>query len=144
MEPPAANQKGSFDMDIAPETIEKAVAVLEAVAKGRSAQAEAAAEALAEMSRPAAERAVGAGEVMAAIRGVAPGRRMAGGGVRLAEIRKSLPGVGRGSLDAALLALQQDKRLVLYRFDNPALVTAEDEAATLWVAGAPRHYVFLK
>ncbi len=63
--------------------------------------------------------------------------------VRLSELRRKLT-ASRESLDRALLALQEQGRLVLYRMDNPAEITAEDERAALSIAGQPRHLVYLE
>jgi hypothetical protein len=70
--------------------------------------------------------------------------RMPGGGIRLAEARRVLEGWSREEVDATLRGLQREGRLVLYPFDDPALIGPADEAARLMIAGCPRHYMFLR
>lgn len=64
--------------------------------------------------------------------------------VRLSELRRILGAVSRDSLDHALLRLQDERRLVLYRDDNTAALTDDDHRAALSVGGAPRHLVYLE
>ena len=64
--------------------------------------------------------------------------------VRLSALRKQLDGVERGVLDSALIKLQDQGRLVLYRDDNTAALTDDDHRAALSVGGAPRHLVYLE
>jgi hypothetical protein len=40
--------------------------------------------------------------------------------------------------------MQRSGRIVLYKLDNPAEISAEDEAAALFIAGEPRHIVYLE
>lgn len=63
--------------------------------------------------------------------------------VRLKDLRAKLP-TARDELDAALLRMQTEGKLVLYRMDNPAELTPEDEVAALYIAGNPRHLVYLE
>ena len=43
-----------------------------------------------------------------------------------------------------LLEMQVAGRLVLYKLDNPTEITREDEQAALFIAGQPRHLVYLE
>lgn len=63
--------------------------------------------------------------------------------VRLSELRRKLS-TSRETLDHLLLAMQTEGRLVLYKMDNPAEITPEDERAALSIAGQPRHLVYLE
>lgn len=64
--------------------------------------------------------------------------------VRLTALRKKLRAVSREKLDAALLELQDQGRLVLYRDDNTSALTEADHDAALIVGNAPRHLVYLE
>jgi hypothetical protein len=64
--------------------------------------------------------------------------------VRLADVRQTLAAVPRHRLDAALLAMQSDGELVLYRLDNRAELRPSDHEAALHVGDAPRHLVYLE
>jgi hypothetical protein len=64
--------------------------------------------------------------------------------VRIAQIRRALPEVPREELDRVLNELERDKRLVLYRIDDPTDIGPEDREAVLMVAGNPRHIVYLE
>jgi hypothetical protein len=64
--------------------------------------------------------------------------------VRLAALREHLSVVKPAILNAALLKLQDQGRLVLYRDDNTAALTDDDHRAALSVGGAPRHLVYLE
>lgn len=63
--------------------------------------------------------------------------------VRLSDLRRKLS-TSRESLDHLLVAMQEAGRLVLYRMDNTAEITPEDERAALSIAGQPRHLVYLE
>lgn len=63
--------------------------------------------------------------------------------VRLAALRERLL-ASRDSLDQTLKSMQQAGRLVLYKLDNPAEITPDDERAALVIAGHPRHLVYLE
>ncbi len=63
--------------------------------------------------------------------------------IRLAALREKLP-ARREALDSVLQAMQQAGRLVLFKMDNPAEITAEDEQAALLISGNPRHLVYLE
>jgi len=63
--------------------------------------------------------------------------------VRLSDLRRKLS-TSREKLDDLLLAMQTEGRLVLYKMDNPAEITPEDEKAALSIAGQPRHLVYLE
>lgn len=63
--------------------------------------------------------------------------------VRLKDLRAKVP-IARDALDRALLAMQTAGRLVLYKMDNPAEISAEDERAALFVGDQPRHLVYLE
>jgi hypothetical protein len=64
--------------------------------------------------------------------------------VLLARLRSNLGAIPRSSLDEALLLLQRQGKLVLYREDNSAALTPEDHAAALIVGDSPRHIVYLE
>jgi hypothetical protein len=64
--------------------------------------------------------------------------------VRLSSLRSALPAISRQQLDAALIDLQRERRLVLYREDNTPALTPEDHAAALVVGDSPRHLVYLE
>jgi hypothetical protein len=64
--------------------------------------------------------------------------------VRLSALRSALPAISRQQLDTALIDLQRERRLVLYREDNTPALTAEDHAAALLVGDSPRHLVYLE
>ena len=64
--------------------------------------------------------------------------------VRLSALRNALPAISRQQLDTALIEMQREHRLVLYREDNTPSLTAEDHAAALLVGDSPRHLVYLE
>jgi hypothetical protein len=64
--------------------------------------------------------------------------------VRLSALRRALPAIPRQQLDAALIDLQRERRLVLYREDNTPALTTEDHSAALMVGNSPRHLVYLE
>jgi hypothetical protein len=55
-----------------------------------------------------------------------------------------LKGVARGKVDQSLLALQEARRLVLYREDNSAALSEDDRLAALLINNEPRHLVMLE
>jgi hypothetical protein len=63
--------------------------------------------------------------------------------IRLADLRAKLT-ASRESLDELLQSMQQAGRLVLFKLDNPAEITPDDEKAALHIAGYPRHLVYLE
>jgi hypothetical protein len=64
--------------------------------------------------------------------------------VRLSALRKALPAISRQQLDTALIELQREQRLVLFREDNTPALTPEDHAAALLVGDSPRHLIYLE
>ena len=62
----------------------------------------------------------------------------------LRDLRARLSDVARDDMDRALLALQREKKLVLYREDNSAALRSEDHQAALLVGNQPRHLVLLE
>ncbi len=64
--------------------------------------------------------------------------------VTLHDLRARLGDVARQDLDGALLTLQREKKLVLYREDNSAALRPEDRRAALLVGNEPRHLVLLE
>ncbi len=64
--------------------------------------------------------------------------------VLLRDLRADLSDVAREDLDGALVELQRQKKLVLYREDNSAALRAEDHQAALFVGNEPRHLVLLE
>jgi hypothetical protein len=75
------------------------------------------------------------------IRRIDPAQLMASGGLRLSALRQALKDGDRAEVDRALLELQRRGDLVIYRFDDPSMVTEADRRAALQTAGGPRHYV---
>jgi hypothetical protein len=66
-------------------------------------------------------------------------------GVHLANLRPQWPDISAQALDEALLELQRQGFLDLSDLsDDPSLLTDADKKAALWVAGRPRHLIFLK
>jgi hypothetical protein len=63
--------------------------------------------------------------------------------VHLHQLRRVLSDVPRAELDAALLAMQRDAKLVLFNLDNQREITAEDRQAALYIAGEPRYVLRL-
>jgi hypothetical protein len=61
----------------------------------------------------------------------------------LAHVRAALPQLSREALDATLLDLQRSGAVALYHEDNPALRSAEVEAAALQLAASRYHLVYL-
>lgn len=64
--------------------------------------------------------------------------------VHLKDLRAALSEVSREQLDRALLDLQSAQQLTLYRLDNAVELTPADQEAALFVAGNPRHIVYLE
>ena len=71
------------------------------------------------------------------------GRGRAQQRLTLAQVRSALPQLTREVLDTALLDLQRSAVVALYHEDNPALRTAEVEAAALQLAASRYHLVYL-
>jgi hypothetical protein len=61
----------------------------------------------------------------------------------LAQVRAAVPQLAREVLDATLLDLQRSAAIALYHEDNPALRSAEVEAAALQLAASRYHLVYL-
>lgn len=84
------------------------------------------------------ERAIVLAAVRAAPASSGSGRRL------LSDVRRELEGrLSRNVQDRELLALQDADVVTLYRNDNTASLTPDDERAALFVGGHPRHLVFL-
>ncbi|MDR2442851.1 MAG: hypothetical protein LBE31_04935 [Deltaproteobacteria bacterium] len=81
--------------------------------------------------------------VLARIRALPRASFMSAGGLRLCELRKALPNYPRNELDKTLLAMQSDGKIVIYRFDSPAMIRKEDEEAAMYIAGLVRHYIYV-
>ncbi len=64
--------------------------------------------------------------------------------VRLAQLREDLGTYAREEQDLALLRMQSEGRLVLYRLDDPQDTFEADRAAALYLGGDPRHLVYMK
>lgn len=64
--------------------------------------------------------------------------------VRLKDLRSMLSGVAREQLDAALLDLQKQGRLVLMHLDDPQERTYEDEQAAIEILGNKRHILYME
>ncbi len=70
--------------------------------------------------------------------------RSASGRIRLTALRNELDGeVSREMQDKALIALQNDGIIVLYKDDNTYALKAADKKAAVIVAGNERHLVYL-
>ncbi|MDR3153559.1 MAG: hypothetical protein LBW85_04625 [Deltaproteobacteria bacterium] len=69
---------------------------------------------------------------------------MAGGGLRIAVLRKAVPDVPREETDRLLIELQRQGRIVLYEFSSPDMITDEDREAAVMVGGVPRHVMYFK
>lgn len=66
------------------------------------------------------------------------------GAIRLTQLRSRVPKVSRKTVDSELQRLHAAGRIALYRDDNSAAVTAEDDRAALSVGGEPRHLLYWK
>lgn len=66
------------------------------------------------------------------------------GAIRLAHLRARLAPVPRQAFDAELERLHAAGRIALYRDDNSAAITADDDRAALSVGGEPRHLLYWK
>ncbi|MBL7646280.1 MAG: hypothetical protein JNK74_08850 [Candidatus Hydrogenedentes bacterium] len=64
--------------------------------------------------------------------------------VRLAPLREKLAAFTKEAQDQALLRMQADGRLVLYRLDDPQDTFDADRAAALYIGNDPRHLVYMK
>jgi hypothetical protein len=64
--------------------------------------------------------------------------------VRLCHLRARLESMPRLEVDAALITMQNQGRLVLYMLDNPAERHAEDEAAALTIGGEKQHILYME
>lgn len=64
--------------------------------------------------------------------------------IHLAQLRARLAEVSRQAFDAELQRLHAAGQIALYRDDNSAAVTAEDDRAALAVGGEPRHLLYWK
>lgn len=64
--------------------------------------------------------------------------------VRLKDLRKGLGRYSREEQDRILLQMQRDKKLVLYRLDDPQDIFQADREAELLLGKDPRHLVYLK
>ena len=62
--------------------------------------------------------------------------------VRLSDLRLTLK-MDRATLDAELLQMERDGKLVLYPLDDPQEITAEDRAAEIRLIGCVRHIVYM-
>ncbi|MGC4070605.1 MAG: hypothetical protein QM784_39235 [Polyangiaceae bacterium] len=70
--------------------------------------------------------------------------RKPGTAIRLTQLRAQLKEVPRSAVDAELARLHAAGRIALYRDDNCAAVTTDDERAALSVGGEPRHLLYWK
>lgn len=64
--------------------------------------------------------------------------------VRLAQLREHLDAYAREEQDRALLRMQSEGRLVLYRLDDPQDTFEADRAAALYLGSDPRHLIYMK
>jgi DNA-binding HxlR family transcriptional regulator len=69
---------------------------------------------------------------------------MAGGGLRISEVKQKLTKYSSETIDEALLGLEEKGLIVLFRFDDPTRVTEADKKLALWVSGVVRHYFFVR
>jgi len=63
--------------------------------------------------------------------------------IRLADLRRKVA-VPHEVLNDTLLAMQNAGQVVLYKLDNTAEISADDEQAALYIADQPRHIVYLE
>ena len=64
--------------------------------------------------------------------------------VLLRDLRAALSEMEKSALDRALIGMQDTKKVVLYREDNTAALTAADHEAALIVGDSPRHLVYME
>ncbi len=64
--------------------------------------------------------------------------------VRLYELRQALPNASRSELDAKLLSMQKEKKLVIYKLDDPSEITPEDDQAAIDILGTKKHIVYME
>ena len=62
----------------------------------------------------------------------------------LRDLRPALRDVPREALDRALLAMQEEGRLLLYHMDNAFERTREDDEAAIDISGAKRHLLYME
>lgn len=64
--------------------------------------------------------------------------------VRLAELRREIPGIDRDELDRALIEMADQGAIALYPLENPLEVGDDDRTAALYVpSGHVRHILYL-
>jgi diguanylate cyclase (GGDEF)-like protein len=63
--------------------------------------------------------------------------------VRLAELRKATSDLTTNEFNAAIQSLQENEQATLMQLDDPADITPEDRRAALYIAGQPRHIVYM-
>jgi len=63
--------------------------------------------------------------------------------VRLADLRELLPGHSREALDGVLLQMDQSREIQLMMLEQPSDVTPVDRAAAMFIAGQPKHVLYL-
>lgn len=63
--------------------------------------------------------------------------------VKLADLRTALLGHSREALDGVLLQMDQSKAIQLMMLEQPSDVTPEDRAAAIFIAGQPKHVLYL-
>jgi len=88
---------------------------------------------------PAAAAARGAREAYLRLSGGQWGAR-----VRIADLRRAAAPTSRDALDGELLALLRQGQAHLLPLDDPEARTADDEANALFIAGEPRHIVYME
>lgn len=66
-----------------------------------------------------------------------------GGPVALRELRRALRSFERQAVDAALIALHHDRKIILSKNDDALSITEADRSAALSVGGSPRHLLYL-
>ncbi|MDM8549388.1 hypothetical protein QUF72_04885 [Desulfobacterales bacterium HSG2] len=64
--------------------------------------------------------------------------------VRLYDLRQSLASVPRSELDTKLLSMQKEKKLVIYKLDDPSEITPEDDHASIDILGTKKHIVYME
>ena len=64
--------------------------------------------------------------------------------VRLCDLRLALPSVPRSELDAKLLSMQKEKKLAIYKLDDPSEITPEDDQAAIDILGTKRHIIYME
>lgn len=63
--------------------------------------------------------------------------------VRIADLREQMPDLSHEQFNKEMLRLQNEGKLVLYKLDVPAQITARDKAAVIKIGNEDRHLVYM-